>query len=134
MCDHVCCSVFVSVLASLIGRIFPFIGTLNKHVRAVHDKQRQHRCDFCEATFAEAGNRNKHVQRMHSGKMASNNRSAGAARPTPPTMQAVHNMRASRGADDSLRLVGEAVGASVRADANKGAMPPALPFWSPQGH
>jgi hypothetical protein len=35
------------------------------HVRAVHEKRRDHTCPHCAAAFAQASNLTKHVRMVH---------------------------------------------------------------------
>ena len=41
------------------------LGDLTKHVRAVHEKRRDHACPHCAAAFGQAGHLTKHVRTMH---------------------------------------------------------------------
>ena len=38
---------------------------LTSHVRAVHEKRRDHACPHCAATFTQAGNMATHVRTVH---------------------------------------------------------------------
>ena len=42
-----------------------FAAKLNRHINGVHLKLRPYRCNFCDATFTQAGNRATHMGSVH---------------------------------------------------------------------
>ena len=43
-------------------------GTLNTHVKTIHEGKKKFKCDICSSKFGQKGNLNKHVAIAHEGK------------------------------------------------------------------
>lgn len=41
---------------------------INAHIRAVHLKEKKHKCDFCGKEFFHAGKMRSHVEQLHMNK------------------------------------------------------------------
>ena len=41
------------------------VGNMNKHVRTVHEKRRDHKCPHCAAAFGTADHLTRHVHAVH---------------------------------------------------------------------
>ena len=51
----------ISQCVMLIG----FIGNLKKHIEAVHEGKKPHKCVICEATFTQKTSLKKHITNVH---------------------------------------------------------------------
>ena len=42
-------------------------GYLKIHIKAIHNSQRDHKCDSCGKAFSHAGDLKKHTKQVHAG-------------------------------------------------------------------
>ena len=50
------------------GKVFPPTGHLKAHINAVHNGQKDYKCDLCEKEFSELGNLKRHINSVHNGQ------------------------------------------------------------------
>ena len=50
------------------GNTFTKSGDLKKHIKTIHEGQRNYKCDSCGKTFTESGNMHKHIRTIHEGQ------------------------------------------------------------------
>ena len=50
------------------GTPFSAQACLKRHIRNIHEGNKDHQCDFCGKAFGHASNLNRHVQVVHQGK------------------------------------------------------------------
>ena len=50
------------------GKSFSQAGTLKKHNNTVHNGQKDHKCDSCRKAFSEAGKLKRHINAVHKGQ------------------------------------------------------------------
>ena len=54
-------------------KLFTNAGNLKNHINTVHNGQKDHKCDSCGKAFSQAGNLKKHINSVHDGQKRSQN-------------------------------------------------------------
>ena len=54
------------------GKVFARSGGLEKHIKAIHESQRNYKCDSCGKSFNLSGPLKKHINIIHKGQKITN--------------------------------------------------------------
>ena len=52
-------------MCSICDQRFTRKGSLNMHIRSVHEEKKPHKCSICDASFAEKGSLTAHINGVH---------------------------------------------------------------------
>ena len=50
------------------GKSFSRSGELKKHIKTIHEGQRNYKCDFCGKSFTTSGHLKRHIKTIHKGQ------------------------------------------------------------------
>ena len=51
----------------MIKKVFSSVQYLKRHINAVHNGQKHHKCVLCGKAFSHAGDLKKHIKAVHNG-------------------------------------------------------------------